>query len=68
MELNNKRILFIGTDMAVGKMTAALEIYKWGLDHKINVGFVATGQIGITVTGDGIPLDAFKKLTLLVVQ
>lgn len=60
MELNNKRILFIGTDMAVGKMTAALEIYKWGLDHKINVGFVATGQIGITVTGDGIPLDAFK--------
>ena len=25
-----------------------------------SVGFVATGQIGITLTGKGIPLDAFK--------
>ena len=60
MELNNKRILFIGTDMAAGKMTAGLELYKWLSDANKNVGFVATGQIGITVTGQGIPLDAFK--------
>lgn len=58
--LKNKRILFIGTDMAVGKMTAGLELYSYYLKNAKNVGFVATGQIGITVTGKGIPLDAFK--------
>ena len=50
----------IGTDMAVGKMTAALEIYSFLNKQSKNVGFVATGQIGITLTGNGIPLDAFK--------
>lgn len=58
--LKNKRILFIGTDMAVGKMTAGLELYSYYLKKKENIGFVATGQIGITLTGKGIPLDAFK--------
>lgn len=58
--LGNKRVLFVGTDMAVGKMTAGLELYSWLQKQKINVGFVATGQIGITITGKGIPLDAFK--------
>lgn len=58
--LNNKRVLFIGTDMAVGKMTAGLELYSWIKEQQVNVGFVATGQIGITITGSGIPLDAFK--------
>ena len=60
MELNNRRILFIGTDMAAGKMTAGLELYHWLRERNQSVGFVATGQIGITVTGQGIPLDAFK--------
>ena len=59
-ELNNKRILFVGTDMAAGKMTAGLELYAWAQAQRINTGFVATGQIGITLTGKGIPLDAFK--------
>ena len=59
-QLKNKRILFVGTDMAVGKMTAALEIYQWLQAAHQKVGFVATGQIGITITGQGIPLDAFK--------
>ncbi len=63
-ELNNKRVLFVGTDMAIGKMTAGLEIYKFVRDHGKDKGitsdFIATGQIGITVTGKGIPLDAFK--------
>ena len=59
-QLQNKRVLFIGTDMAVGKMTAGLELYSWLLEHKKKVGFVATGQIGITILGKGIPLDAFK--------
>jgi uncharacterized NAD-dependent epimerase/dehydratase family protein len=58
--LPNKRILFVGTDMAAGKMTAALELYGWSQKNNIKAGFVATGQIGITITGAGIPLDAFK--------
>ena len=58
--LPNKRVLFIGTDMAVGKMTSGLELYEDLLQKKVNVGFIATGQIGITIMGKGIPLDAFK--------
>ena len=43
----------IGTDMACGKMTAGLEIYRWALDNRIKTAFVATGQIGITLMGSG---------------
>ncbi len=60
MKLNNKRVLMIGTDMAAGKMTAGLELYSYLKKKGINTGFVATGQVGITVTGKGIPLDAYK--------
>ena len=59
-DLTNKRVLMIGTDMAAGKMTAGLELFSYLKDKNINVGFVATGQVGITVTGNGIPLDAYK--------
>ena len=59
-ELSNKRVLMIGTDMACGKMTAGLEIYKWAKNNDINTGFIATGQIGVTLMGQGIPLDAIK--------
>ena len=58
--LKNRRILMVGTDMAVGKMTAGLELWKAAKDSGIDAGFVATGQIGITVTGSGIPLDAIR--------
>ncbi|PIF01434.1 MAG: hypothetical protein CR994_02470 [Maribacter sp.] len=58
--LTNKRVLMVGTDMAVGKMTAGLEVYKWIKAQGISTDFLATGQIGITVTGKGIPLDAIK--------
>jgi len=57
---NGKRVLFVGTDGAVGKMTTALELFSALKEANHKVGFVATGQIGITVTGRGIPLDAFK--------
>lgn len=59
-ECNNKRVLMVGTDMAVGKMTAGLEIHRWLRAHGVDAAFIATGQIGITLTGRGIPLDAFK--------
>jgi len=59
-KLSNKRVLLVGTDMAAGKMTAGLEVYKWIKAQGISTDFLATGQIGITVTGKGIPLDAIK--------
>ena len=58
--LKNKRILMVGTDMASGKMTAGLELYAELLRKNVKVGFVPTGQIGITLMGNGIPLDAIK--------
>ncbi|RNC90341.1 MAG: DUF1611 domain-containing protein [Allomuricauda sp.] len=59
-ELTNKRILMVGTDMAAGKMTAGLELYAALKEKGVAVGFVPTGQIGITLMGNGIPLDAIK--------
>ncbi|UJH67411.1 DUF1611 domain-containing protein [Allomuricauda sp. SCSIO 65647] len=59
-QLNNKRILMVGTDMASGKMTAGLELYAALKKQGVKVGFVPTGQIGITLMGNGIPLDAVK--------
>jgi uncharacterized NAD-dependent epimerase/dehydratase family protein len=58
--LTNRRVLMIGTDMAVGKMTAGLEIHKLALERGIKSSFVATGQIGITIMGSGVPLDAIR--------
>lgn len=58
--LSNRRLLLIGTDMAVGKMTAGLEIYRVALERGLKAEFVATGQIGITITGTGVPLDAVR--------
>jgi uncharacterized NAD-dependent epimerase/dehydratase family protein len=59
-ELSCRRLLLVGTDMAVGKMTAGLEIYAGANARGIRTSFVATGQIGITITGAGIPLDAIR--------
>jgi uncharacterized NAD-dependent epimerase/dehydratase family protein len=59
-KLNNKRVLMLGTDMAIGKMTAGLELYRGLNERGLKAEFVATGQIGITVTGAGIPLDAIR--------
>ncbi len=58
--LANKRVLMIGTDMAIGKMTAGLELYRVLKEQGVTTEFVATGQIGITITGRGIPLDAIR--------
>ncbi|SLN20379.1 hypothetical protein TRL7639_00500 [Falsiruegeria litorea R37] len=53
-----KRVLAVGTDCSVGKMYTALcmdaEMRKRGMKST----FRATGQTGILITGDGVPLDA----------
>jgi uncharacterized NAD-dependent epimerase/dehydratase family protein len=58
--LRNRRVLMIGTDMAVGKMTAGLELLRVAMAKGISASFVATGQIGMTITGRGVPLDAIR--------
>jgi uncharacterized NAD-dependent epimerase/dehydratase family protein len=59
-QLRNLRCLMVGSDMAIGKMTAGLEIVREAQLQGIRAEFVATGQIGIVVTGRGIPLDAIR--------
>jgi uncharacterized NAD-dependent epimerase/dehydratase family protein len=58
--LRNKRLLMVGTDMGIGKMTAGLEIYRSALERGVKAEFVATGQVGITITGKGVPIDAVR--------
>lgn len=51
------RILTVGQDCSVGKMLAAVEVVN-GLKARGNdAKFVATGQTGIMVEGDGCPVD-----------
>lgn len=58
--LNNTRVLMVGTDMAIGKMTAGLELTRSLQDMGSDAAFLATGQTGIAITGRGIPLDAIR--------
>jgi uncharacterized NAD-dependent epimerase/dehydratase family protein len=59
-ELVAKRILTVGTDMAIGKMTTSLELHKAAQRRGLASAFVATGQIGICISGTGIALDAVR--------
>ena len=53
-----KRCLAVGTDCSVGKMYTALAMEKEMHARKMNATFRATGQTGILITGDGVPVDA----------
>ena len=53
-----KRCLAVGTDCSVGKMYTALAMEREMRERKMSVDFRATGQTGILITGEGIPLDA----------
>jgi len=53
-----KRLLTVGTDCCVGKKYTALSIYKTMKELKFKTTFRATGQTGILISGEGIPIDA----------
>ncbi|MCQ0094111.1 N-acetyltransferase DgcN [Roseovarius sp. M141] len=53
-----KRCLAIGTDCAVGKMYTAMAMERDMTARGMKATFRATGQTGILITGDGVPLDA----------
>ncbi len=53
----SKTVLFVGSDCSIGKMTAALEFDRAAKRAGLTSTFVATGQTGIIIAGDGVPLD-----------
>ena len=53
-----KRVLAVGTDCSVGKMYTALALDNAMRERGMKSTFRATGQTGILITGDGVPLDA----------
>lgn len=50
--------LAVGSDAAIGKMTACLEVNRGMQGRGIKSEFVATGQVGIAVAGWGSAVDA----------
>ncbi len=55
---SGKRCLAVGTDCSIGKMYTALALDREMRARGLKSTFRATGQTGILITGDGVPLDA----------
>ncbi|MGI9236889.1 MAG: DUF1611 domain-containing protein [Woeseiaceae bacterium] len=55
---SGKRALAVGTDCAVGKKYSALALHRELQQRDIKTTFRATGQTGIMIAGEGIPVDA----------
>ena len=55
---SGKRCLAVGTDCSVGKMYTAMAMERDMHARGMKATFRATGQTGILITGDGVPLDA----------
>ena len=55
---SGKRVLMVGTDCAVGKKYSALALHRELERRGIKSTFRATGQTGIMIAGEGIPIDA----------
>ena len=55
-----RRWLALGSDMAVGKMSACLELQAAAAIRGLDARFVGTGQAGILISGQGVALDAVR--------
>jgi uncharacterized NAD-dependent epimerase/dehydratase family protein len=55
-----RRLLAVGSDMAVGKMSACLELWAAARRAGRDARFVPTGQAGILIAGGGVALDAVR--------
>jgi len=55
---SGKRLLAVGTDCSCGKMYTTLALEKSMRARGMKADFRATGQTGILITGEGVPLDA----------
>lgn len=58
--LDCQRFLTVGTDMGIGKMSTSLELHKAAQKQGMRSHFIATGQTGIMISGDGVALDAVR--------
>jgi len=56
-DIEARVVLTVGSDAAVGKMTASLEMLRAARERGANAAFVATGQIGIAIAGWGTAID-----------
>ncbi len=52
------RLLTVGTDCSVGKMYTTLALEAAMRERGMNADFRATGQTGILIAGEGLPIDA----------
>jgi uncharacterized NAD-dependent epimerase/dehydratase family protein len=50
-------VLIVGSDCATGKMTVALELDREARRRGLSSAFAATGQTGIMISGNGLPVD-----------
>ena len=55
-----RRVLTVGTDMAVGKMSTSLELHWASRLRNWRSKFIPTGQTGLMLEGDGVALDAVR--------
>jgi uncharacterized NAD-dependent epimerase/dehydratase family protein len=53
-----RRLLTVGTDCSVGKMYASLALEREMQKRGVKADFRATGQTGILIANDGVPIDA----------
>jgi len=58
--LSCRRVLTVGTDMAIGKMSTSLELHWASKLRGWRSKFLATGQTGVMLEGDGVALDAVR--------
>ena len=58
--LSCRRVLTVGTDMSVGKMSTCLELNRYCLQQGLNSKFLATGQAGLMIAGEGVALDSVR--------
>jgi uncharacterized NAD-dependent epimerase/dehydratase family protein len=58
LKRSGRRLLTVGTDCALGKKYTALAIARSLRARGIDATFRATGQTGIMIAGEGMPLDS----------
>ena len=58
--LPGRRVLAVGTDMAIGKMSTNLELHQLAIKRGLRSKVIATGQTNLMLGDDGIPLDAVR--------
>lgn len=55
---SGRRLLTVGTDCALGKKYTALSLTRALRERGIDADFRASGQTGILIAGQGVPMDA----------